>query len=106
MGSLEVTGQSVSDYVYTEIQSISEFIKQTKKKYQLGDLDGYPNDPDWPKILQENNFYSCPLKKLDNWPNVHKWCEWQFGSEHYVWTGSTFWFETEQAQLLFMLTWG
>jgi len=106
MGSLEITGQSVSDHVYTEIQSIREFIKQTKKKYQLGDLDGYPNDPDWNKILQENNFYSCPLKKLDNWPNVHKWCEWQFGSEHYVWTGSTFWFETEQDRLLFMLTWG
>ena len=106
MGSLEITGQSVSDYVYTKNQSLREFVANVKKKFSDGYLDGHPNDPDWPKILQENNFYSCQLKKLDNWPQVHKWCEWQFGSDHYIWTGSTFWFENEQAQLLFMLTWG
>jgi len=106
MGSLEITGQSITDHVHPKIQSLREFIDTTKKTFSNGDLDGHPNVPNLPEILAENNFYSCPLKQVNKWPDVHKWCEWQFGRDHYVWIGNIFWFETEQDQILFMLTWG
>jgi hypothetical protein len=36
---------------------------------------------------------------------MHHWCEQQFGKDHYAWTGSTFWFETEKDATLFGLRW-
>lgn len=41
-----------------------------------------------------------------NWPEMHTWCCEQFGARHYAWTGGTFWFDTQEAAVLFALTWG
>jgi hypothetical protein len=39
------------------------------------------------------------------WSEIHRWCSDQFGSAHYSWTGSTFWFEDEKDAILFALRW-
>lgn len=38
------------------------------------------------------------------WTDCHKWCSEQF-QDNYHWTGSTFWFTTEQDAMLFALKW-
>ena len=39
------------------------------------------------------------------WQKIHRWCRENIGEQHYSWTGSTFWFETERAAMLFALRW-
>jgi hypothetical protein len=36
----------------------------------------------------------------------YDWCGEQFGPEHFAWTGSKFWFETESDAIMFALRWG
>lgn len=40
-----------------------------------------------------------------SWPDMHAWCCERIGARHYTWTGGTFWFDTEEAAVLFALTW-
>jgi hypothetical protein len=65
------------------------------------------NDPiPWNDLLQKQGYYSVPSKgfmSLRNPPT--EWCKEQFGDDHFVWTGSDFWFETEAAAVLFALRW-
>jgi hypothetical protein len=39
------------------------------------------------------------------WPEVHDWCKQNIGEQHYVCTGSRFWFEREQDAVWFALRW-
>lgn len=62
----------------------------------------------WASRFREAGYYSVPagLKGVQQeWQSIHNWCEKQFGSNHYTWTGSTFWFETEEHAVLFALRW-
>jgi hypothetical protein len=62
----------------------------------------------WVSRFREAGYYSVPagLKGVQQeWQNMHSWCKEQFGSNHYTWTGSTFWFETEEHAVLFALRW-
>lgn len=45
------------------------------------------------------------LGRDGEWQEIHRWCREHIGERHYAWTGSTFWFETEQAAALFALRW-
>lgn len=45
------------------------------------------------------------LGVVGEWQECHRWCREHVGEQHYSWTGSTFWFETEQAAALFALRW-
>ena len=63
---------------------------------------------DWNRVLAEKGY--CPVQAggfsaVGNWRECHAWCKEQFGREHYTWTGSKFWFETEQDAMLFLLKW-
>lgn len=62
---------------------------------------------DWNRVLAEKGYYSIQAggtKAIANWRECHAWCKEQFG-EHYTWTGSKFWFETEEDAMLFVLKW-
>ena len=64
--------------------------------------------PPWTKRFVDNGYYSVSLSGNaleNNWQEVHKWCEDQFGGRHYAWTGSVFWFETEKDANWFTLRW-
>lgn len=45
-------------------------------------------------------------RAMTQWPNMHDWCREHIGHRHYVWAGSTFWFERDQDATAFALTWG
>jgi len=60
---------------------------------------------DWNGLLEKQGYASANLSGDHHWPEVHDWCRKQFGADHYTWTGSRFWFETQEAALLFVLKW-
>ena len=45
------------------------------------------------------------LGREGEWQQIHAWCREHVGEKHYSWTGSTFWFESEQDAALFALRW-
>ena len=79
--------------------SIKEYLKKNRNQH-LGALNyrtilirqGYPN------VLLGNEGHK-------NWKEVHRWCKEQYGEDHYTWTGSRFWFETEQDATWFAMRW-
>jgi hypothetical protein len=63
----------------------------------------------WSNRLAEGGYYSVPLtgqSLLVDLHDVRKWCEEQFGTRHYIWTGNVFWFENEHDAHWFALRWG
>jgi hypothetical protein len=70
--------------------------------------DGESTQPFWNLRLQDAGYY-CMEPSRESirhyWQEMHHWCEQQFGKDRYAWTGSTFWFETEHAAVLFALRW-
>lgn len=58
----------------------------------------------WNLRFRDAGYYSVQAT-THHWPEVHKWCGEQFGTRHYAWTGSTFWFETPEAAAWFALRW-
>jgi hypothetical protein len=65
-------------------------------------------DWDWARRLAEAGYFGVKVggHSIEHeWPNIHRWCEDQFGKNHYSWTGSTFWFETDRDAVLFALRW-
>ena len=57
------------------------------------------------EILKEQGYYPVVSDPSTAWADMHEWCEQHFGEDHYTWTGEVFWFETEQAAVLFALRW-
>lgn len=59
------------------------------------------------EVFRQAGLYSVNvgLSGLDDWQGLHQWCQQQFGTDHYTWTGSVFWFENEQDAVLFTLRW-
>lgn len=70
---------------------------------------------DWNRLLEDQGYVkvalpSCryfPPRAVRNFPPqaVRDWCCDQFGEDHFTWTGRWFWFETEEAAMLFLLRW-
>ena len=57
---------------------------------------------------QAAGYYPVQLGMLGlvgEWQECHRWCRDYIGENHYSWTGSTFWFETEKAAIWFALRW-
>lgn len=49
-------------------------------------------------------FHKVHLTDFTHWHEIHEWCAQQFG-RNYTWTGSSFWFTTEEDATEFTLTW-
>lgn len=83
--------------------NIHDFIEAWK----IYDSSQPPNDVDWARRLGDAKYYyTSPCKtSMRQWQEIHKWCEQQFGKEHYAWTGNVFWFESANDATLFALRW-
>jgi hypothetical protein len=80
--------------------NIQQFIAAQEKKLKFG------RRQPWNEQFQGAGYYSVDTHVMTiDWTGCHAWCQQQFGEDHYSWTGSTFWFETEQDALLFTLRW-
>lgn len=55
-------------------------------------------------ILMAAGYIPVTLKKYHG-KELHDWAMAHIGWENYNWTGSTFWFNTEQDAILFSLRW-
>ena len=86
--------------------SIREFTRQvTAMRDQKKLLDPI----DWNRILADRGYVSVPIgyrvRQQGDRTIRLAWCVEQFGEEHYAWTGSNFWFETEKDAIMFSLRW-
>jgi hypothetical protein len=59
---------------------------------------------DWTLVLQKGGYHSVVFRKGE-WSRMHVWCQENFGKNHYTWSGSTFWFETEKDAAWYALHW-
>ena len=86
--------------------SIKEFTQQV---LEIQDRKQLFEPIDWNHVLEDQGYVGVPvLIKLMHHgqrSQMRTWCELNVGEEHYVWTGSQFWFETESAAVLFALRW-
>ena len=91
--------------------AIKDCIQDFIESWKVYDKQNYnPSQvyPPWTKRFVDYGYYSVSLSGNaleNNWQEVHKWCEDQFGGRHYAWTGSVFWFETEKDANWFTLRW-
>lgn len=82
------------------MSSIRKFTSQVMKHA----LDSEAVRPvDWNTVLENQGYYSVKLRYRSQ--ECYNWCDEQFGQEHFVWTGSKFFFETESAAIMFALRW-
>lgn len=65
---------------------------------------------DWNTVLADRGYVSVPSVRSSGHYTVRSgmqdWCNEHIGEEHYVWTGSNYWFETESDAIMFALRWG
>jgi len=89
---------------------IHDFIQAWKQWDQVEDQgrNGESVRPIWNIRFRDAGYYGIEASResvRDYWQEMHQWCEQQFGREHYAWTGSTFWFDSGRAAVLFTLRW-
>jgi len=83
--------------------SIGRFIEDWKQHdLRFGSLTVMP---DWYSRFLKAGYHHVEIGNMFEWSSVHKWCREQFGEDHYNWTGSIFWFETERDATFFALRW-
>ena len=93
-----------------KLDSIKDFI-QAWKQLDLSEDRGREEEntrPFWNLRFQDAGYYGIEASResiRDYWQEMHQWCEQQFGEDRYAWTGSTFWFETDNDAMLFGLKW-
>lgn len=88
------------------IKAFTRAWQEHERKYRLY---GYGSPPKWKERYTEAGFYSVKMTDypfaFDWWNDMRNWCDEQFGSEHYECVGFTFWFESEQHAVSFILRW-
>ena len=91
----------------TRKDSITDFIAAWRQWDEGKEYDPQANR-DWARRLAEAGYYRVEVGRHSiehEWPNIHRWCEDQFGKNHYTWTGTTWWFESDRDAMVFALRW-
>jgi hypothetical protein len=89
---------------------IQDFI-EAWKQWDLADRQGRQGEsvrPIWKLRFRDAGYYRVEPSSgsvTHNWQEMHSWCEEHIGARHYAWAGSTFWFESDRAAVLFTLRW-
>jgi hypothetical protein len=89
-------------------QSIREFLDSKCYTGRPLTTDGNQSliTTDWNELFKKQKFYSVDFgHDFTEYKNLHEWCNENIGSDHYIWTGSKMWFDTEQSVILFSLRW-
>jgi hypothetical protein len=81
--------------------SIADFITQVNK---IIESDGLSEPINWNGLFLLNGYISVEFTPKNK--ECYDWGREQFGPEHFAWTGSKFWFETEKDAIMFTLRWG
>jgi len=81
--------------------SIQDFIRQVQKLRDSGKLIEPIN---WNYLFLLYGYIPVDLSPKNK--ECYDWGREQFGPEHFAWTGSKFWFETEKDAIMFTLRWG
>ena len=55
--------------------------------------------------LTNAGYFDARATVKNNWSEIHAWCKETVGPDHYLWTGSIFWFESEKMRNWFILRW-
>jgi hypothetical protein len=84
--------------------TIKEFIDHISKLRYNNEL---VEPIDWNDIFQSRGYFGVKVPKntLDNGNEQWHWCNENFGSDNFTWTGDQYWFEYEEHALWFALRW-
>jgi hypothetical protein len=85
--------------------NIRQFCESYKKEHNENEPEELYFNPDWNLILNKAGYYHAVLRSPEHWQHVHEWCVKYYTKDHYIWTGNTFWFETESDAVWFSLRW-
>jgi hypothetical protein len=88
------------------LQSVRSFVDDVfKAAHEHGDV--HYGNIDWNQQLETHGYVPVVVRSDGElWKLIHQWCEKQFGQDHYAWTGSVFWLESESDATIFALRWG
>jgi len=89
---------SAKDCIHDFIESWKQYDKESSQNH-----DHY-----WPHRFRDAGYYRVEPSRDSvtyNWQEMHSWCEEHVGPRHYAWAGSTFWFDSDRAAVLFTLRW-
>jgi hypothetical protein len=75
---------------------IREWRERDRNKHQ---------DVDWTRRYIDAGYYRIVISSARHWTEIHEWCKQEIGNSHYSWTGSNFWFETQEDAFRFALRW-
>ena len=97
----------IDDTTSIEVGTMTETIRDFAEHRRVDHITA-KNDF-WSKNVREEyqaaGYYPIEVSFLWQWGEIHEWCHDHIGRDHYSWTGSTFWFETEKAAMWFALRW-
>jgi hypothetical protein len=84
--------------------NIREYTDHIKRHLKSKNNNGNFN---WRKAYLEKGYPNVLLGSEGHtqWQEVHAWCKEHIGTEHYIWTGSRFWFDNVDNAALFALKW-
>ena len=87
------------------MKPINQFIDENCQKYI--DEGGRTDMLDWQKQFRKNGYFEvCGVAQpFSNQYIIGQWCVDKFGSEHYSWDGTSWWFDSEENAVLFALRW-
>ena len=89
---------STKDCIHDLIEAWKQYDKESSQNH----------DHHWPHRFRDAGYYCIepsPESIKVYWQEMHRWCEKHIGPRHYAWAGSTFWFESDRAAVLFTLRW-
>ena len=81
-----------------DLTPIREFCQEVKLRHRLAFID-------WTSEFRSAGYHHAQPAQLDNWSEMHQWCNHHIGCENYAWNGSNFWFVREHDAVLFALRW-
>jgi len=90
--------------------NIREFIDKTKEKHREHLRNHHALGVTgktilWSEELAAAGYITVKLTRSADWPEVHRWCIDNIGEDHYTWSGTDFWFESEEDAVMFSLRW-
>jgi hypothetical protein len=62
---------------------------------------------DWHQLIQTGGYYWVEYRvhSAEEMERIKPWLISRIGKDHYLFVGTGFWFDSEQNQMLFILTW-
>ena len=87
------------------MKPIRQYVDEFVKNHQITDVDSFI---DWHQLIGQGGYHWVEYSSsdiLENSDKMFRWLHDEIGRDHYLFVGTGFWFDNQQNQMLFILTW-